>query len=57
VLVPCGSVPALADALATVLNQPGTRAELGRMGHTRAHEFSWENTARKTLECYRELVC
>jgi glycosyltransferase involved in cell wall biosynthesis len=55
-LVPCTSVSALADALLAVLSQPETRTELGRLGRARAHDFSWENTARKTLECYRELV-
>ncbi len=56
ILVPRTSVLDLADALAAILGQPALQAELGRRGLARAHEFTWENTARKTLECYRDLI-
>jgi glycosyltransferase involved in cell wall biosynthesis len=55
-LVPPDSVAALADALAAALQQSETRARLTEKGLARAKEFSWETTARKTLDCYRELA-
>lgn len=55
-LVPPDSVAALADALAAALQQSETRASLSEKGLARAQEFSWEATARKTLDSYRELA-
>jgi glycosyltransferase involved in cell wall biosynthesis len=42
--------------LGALLADPGRRAELGARGLARAQEFSWELTARRTAEVYRELV-
>jgi glycosyltransferase involved in cell wall biosynthesis len=56
ILVPVDSVTALADALAAASNQPEMRARLRSQGLARARQFSWENTARKTLECYQGLA-
>jgi glycosyltransferase involved in cell wall biosynthesis len=55
-LVPPDDVAALAGALAAALQQPGMRASLSEKGLARAKEFSWEATAAKTLDCYRELA-
>jgi glycosyltransferase involved in cell wall biosynthesis len=43
------------SSLETVI-QPGTAAILAEKGTARARLFTWENTARKTLEAYRQLV-
>ena len=56
ILVPPGSAAAMADALAMALSQPDRYAGLKTEGLARARQFSWENTARKTLACYRELA-
>jgi glycosyltransferase involved in cell wall biosynthesis len=56
ILIPPGNVTDLAEALAMVLTQKDMRASLRIEGLARARQFSWENTARKTLECYRELA-
>ncbi len=47
---------ALADALARATSDAGLRAELSRRGIERAATFTWERTARQTLEVYRA-VC
>jgi glycosyltransferase involved in cell wall biosynthesis len=52
-LVDPNDTDALADALATLLNEDEKRAELSARGPTRARAFSWEQTAFKTLEVYR----
>jgi len=55
-LVPPDGAAALADAIAAVLKQPKLRADLAERGIARSRRFSWEITARKTLDCYRELA-
>ena len=55
-LVPADSAADLADALAAAVQQQETRAGLIERGLVRAKEFSWEASARKTLDCYRELA-
>ncbi len=42
--------------LGALLAQPGRRAELTARGLARAAEFSWELTARRTADVYRELL-
>jgi glycosyltransferase involved in cell wall biosynthesis len=44
----------LARALATLLEDEGARRRLSEAGLRRASEFSWERTARMTLEVYAE---
>jgi glycosyltransferase involved in cell wall biosynthesis len=46
-------VDALAQALATVLQDPAQAAELRRRGPERASQFSWEHCAVETLAVYR----
>lgn len=56
VLVSPYDVDALADAIAGLLEDPERRAELGRRAIQRARLFTWEESARRTLEIYRRVV-
>ncbi len=47
---------AIADALARVLRDPALRADLVRRGQERAKMFSWERSAARVHEVYRELA-
>lgn len=49
-------VEALAQAMATVLNEEAVHAALSERGIKRASVFSWEATARIILDVYRESV-
>jgi len=45
---------ALADAIVSVIAQPGLSWQLRQKGVARAQRFSWEQVARQTMEVYRE---
>ena len=47
---------ALSDAILDVLERPELARRLGELGLERARAFTWERTARETLEVYREVV-
>jgi glycosyltransferase involved in cell wall biosynthesis len=47
---------AIADALRQVLTEPALRGDLSQRGRERAAGFSWEATARATLDVYREVL-
>lgn len=47
---------ALAEAMITVLSDEDLRASLRQRGITQAEKFSWEKTARETLEVYQEMA-
>ena len=49
-------VPALAAGLARLWDDELLRADLRARGLARAREFSWDRTARLTLEVYRDLL-
>lgn len=49
-------VEALAEAMCRVLTQPALARELSCLGRERARQFSWERTARTTLEVYMRAV-
>lgn len=49
------NVEALASAMASVLLDKELKEALQRKGRARANHFSWETTARKTLESYQAL--
>jgi glycosyltransferase involved in cell wall biosynthesis len=53
-LVPPTDTEALAAALAELLRDSNLRRRLAHAGLARAQEFSWEKTARATLEVYGE---
>lgn len=56
VLVSPYDVDGLADAMDQLLCDPERRASLGRQSLARAKRFSWEDSARQTLEIYRRVV-
>jgi glycosyltransferase involved in cell wall biosynthesis len=43
-------------AMRDILIDPGLRSRMERLGLHRASLFTWEKTARKTLEIYREVA-
>lgn len=55
-LVEPQDVAAIAEGLARVLTDEALRAELATRGRARAAAFSWEATARATLDAYRGAV-
>src|SRR5437867_4178191 len=55
-LVDPHSVREIAEALAQMAEDAPLRQALSRKGLARAAEFSWETTARLTLEAYREAL-
>ena len=50
------STAALAAALERILTEPGERSRLSAAGREKAREYSWERTARATLEVYEEAL-
>ncbi len=56
VLVDPEDTDSMAEAIAGVLTDEGQRSDLRQKGLTRAAEFSWEQTARQTLDVYRQAV-
>jgi glycosyltransferase involved in cell wall biosynthesis len=53
-LVDPGSVTAIAEGLIRLANDPALRAELAAKGLANARRFSWEKTARQTLDVFRQ---
>lgn len=57
ILVPPADTKALADAIASLLDNPDRRKQLGERGKKRAtNMFNWENTAKLTVEVYEEAI-
>jgi glycosyltransferase involved in cell wall biosynthesis len=54
-LVDPESVDALAGAMARMLGDPDLARELGRRGLERSRQYSWAETARRTLAIYHEV--
>jgi glycosyltransferase involved in cell wall biosynthesis len=50
------SVEGIAGAIRSLLADPDLRARLAEAGRRRAAEFSWERTARGTVETYRRAL-
>jgi glycosyltransferase involved in cell wall biosynthesis len=50
------SVPELAAAIERVLTDREEATRLAEAGRARAGSFSWERTARSTLEVYEEVL-
>jgi len=46
----------LAIAIYRVVSNPKLKEELKGKGLKQAKQFSWDNTAQKTLEVYREVL-
>ena len=55
-LVPPKKDDALADAIATLLKDPGLRASLGANGRRKADEYRWESVAGQVLDYYGEFL-
>ena len=53
-VVPAGDVPALAEALVRLVQEPGLRQELAEAGLQHAQRFSWQRTAAQTLAAYEQ---
>jgi glycosyltransferase involved in cell wall biosynthesis len=49
-------ITAIADALERVNNDSTLREQLSIMGQARARLFDWRDTARRTLDVYRQVV-
>ena len=47
---------AYVDALRELAADPDMRDELIDRGHARAREFTWQRTAERTADVYRELL-
>jgi glycosyltransferase involved in cell wall biosynthesis len=56
ILVPPTDTAAWSDALSTLLADPTLRSELADRGKERARRFTWENTARATVETYHKAL-
>lgn len=56
VLVPPTSTRALAVAMSGLLNDPSQRSRLSDAGRYRAEEYSWERTARETIDVYEKAL-
>lgn len=52
-LVPPSDEAALSEAMVRAWNSPELRAELSSRGRLRAATFTWQETARQTLDLYR----
>jgi glycosyltransferase involved in cell wall biosynthesis len=46
----------LAELIIRIIKEPGIREELRQKGFKQALKFTWEKTAEKTMDVYRELV-
>ena len=56
-LVPPGNAPALRDAILELLDYPSRREAMAEKGYQRVlKEFTWEKTALRTVEAYREII-
>ncbi len=57
ILVPPADTRALAEAIAGLLDNPDRRRQLGEKGQRRIiNMFDWRNTAKNTVEVYREAI-
>lgn len=56
VLTPPGDEVALAEAMRSVLADPGLQQELRRKGLARAAQFTWERCATETYRVYRQVL-
>jgi glycosyltransferase involved in cell wall biosynthesis len=56
VVVPPDDVEGFATAIHRIYSDPSFHDELVAKGHSRAAEFTWENTARQTAQVYERAV-
>lgn len=55
-LVPPGDVPALANAIGALLDNPALRAAMGREGRATAREYDWSRVAARVREAYERAL-
>lgn len=55
-LLPPTDVDAWVDAIARLLDDEDTRRSLSRRGQQHARQFTWQQTARQTAECYHRAL-
>lgn len=55
-LVDPTSVDALTEAMLKMLNDAGLREEMRQRGFRRAARFSWDDSAARTLDVYRQVI-
>jgi phosphatidyl-myo-inositol alpha-mannosyltransferase len=55
-LVPPGDVPALADAIGALLDNPSLRAAMAREGHETATAYDWSRVASQAREVYEDVA-
>ncbi|HXR97981.1 MAG TPA: glycosyltransferase family 4 protein [Terriglobales bacterium] len=53
-VVPVRNAGALADAMATLLGDPGRRRRMAEAGFTKAQELTWDHAIEATLQVYKE---
>lgn len=57
ILIPAGDTRAIIEAITLLLDNESKRKELGEKGKKRvAHMFNWDNTARETVDYYKEAI-
>lgn len=56
ILIDPYNIKEMADAIYRVLHNENLKSEMVRKGLKQAKKFSWEKTARKTLEIYKEVA-
>ena len=56
VMFDVGDSSALAQAVVSLLDDPGRRAEMARVGHARALEYDWSSVAREIVEVYESVT-
>ncbi len=55
-IVPADDMKAFADTAVAILRNPEKQVKMRRLGSERAARFTWDATARQTLEIYREAL-
>ncbi|MEA3345620.1 MAG: glycosyltransferase family 1 protein [Chloroflexota bacterium] len=56
IMVPPDDVSALAEAMSSLWEDEALRQDIGKKALCQARRFSWDRTARRTLEAYREVL-
>jgi hypothetical protein len=55
-MVPCGNRGALADALVSILDDPGLAIQLGTTGRQESLAYSWSRVTCQVLDVYRSVL-
>jgi len=55
-LVPPKNTPALTEALLSLADDKPRRQQMGQKGIFTAQQYSWENVAKRVLDCYQKVL-